>query len=424
MNHIAGGGVHAEAGKGLRQAAGIVAQLRPGGGDVAPGVLMEQGNGRKAVRLPLGGELLFDLRADLSGGRRQLCRRSLFAGAAGGSGGRRFHSRFCRHGYRSRLRSGLGGHLRNGRGTNRLGRSRRLLGFGTLLPGEYLIRRLLPIGLVSEEAGETPLLLLRLRRSFLRPGGDIVQREIDLGSAALRCTHPHRLRSRRPDRRGLDRLLFRFRLILRPLPQLFPQDCRSQPQGDHQGNHQQKDKNGQRSVLREHRHKAHRQGAGNGAAGGKTLPGGPEVLQNSQRGFKFHLTQNHVEDAAQQQGCQQSTGHPQHHRAALVEEQNQRREHQGRACQPVAIAEKALEQRRKPVNENGGDAAVADKHTQCQHQQHNSPNLPAHRLLGRRRRRALFPPGCAFGCGAFSGCGGLLLCGGCHGQPPPFPGLF
>ena len=234
---------------------------------------------------------------------------------------------------------------------------------------------------MAEEAGKPALFFLRLRRKFFFAalwGGRLVQGKVDLGAALRRC-HTHRLRGCDADGRGLGGLgvRFRFRLVLGPLPELFPQRRRGQPQGNHDGQYQQQGENRQGGIFGEYRHKAHRQGTGHGAAAVQGHAVGPQGLQHPESGGVVPLGQQHMAQSTGQQRQQQCTGEAQPHRAAMVHQQDQRCHQQSREGQPVAIAKQALENEGQPVQEDGLYAEVADSGTQGHHQQHDAAYLPA-----------------------------------------------
>ena len=208
----------------------------------------------------------------------------------------------------------------------------------------------------------------------------------------LRRNGGHRLPSvlRRPGRPL--RLLFIF--VLGPLPVLFDQCPHGEAQGHHGQQYEQHRENDDGCDLGKYRHGALSQSAGDHAA----------AVQRRGRGISL-LHQQHVAQAPQQHRQQQCAGHPQGHGPPVVEQQDAPRQHQSRSRQPVAVAEKALQQNGQPVDENGTDAEIADEHTQRQHPAYRTPYLPADRpglglFPGHRpaagRTAALF--GCGLGC--------------------------
>ncbi len=256
VDHIAGGGVHAEAGQGFRQTAGVVSKLRPGLHMVLLLVHPQQVHRGIQISAVFGGQFFFNLRGHGGGlGRHLLGRLGL---AAAGEGFRRgegflrlnrsgFHLRgdgfrtngFCCgfQGFRYCRGSGGGNGFRyrcGGRhGNGRTGpfrfwfrnglrfRRRGRLGL------EHLVRRGLGVGLVAEETGEFPG-LFRLGGTFLTIQGDV-----DLGFGTGRSPALGRVCRGDPDG-GLGLLLI---LRTRPLP--VGKRRQGQPQGHEEQGHEQ-----------------------------------------------------------------------------------------------------------------------------------------------------------------------------------------
>ena len=104
-----------------------------------------------------------------------------------------------------------------------------------------------------------------------------------------------------------------------------------------------------------------------------------------------------MNEAAQQHRQQHGTDDPQRHRPAMMEKEYKRRQDQGRAKDPISIADQTFSQHSQSVNKNGTDAKIANEHTQRQYQAHHAAHLPADRsglrLAGgspASRRTALF----------------------------------
>ena len=74
VDHVAGGGIHAEAGEGLRQAAGVVPQLSAGLGEILTPAGPQERNGRELVNILLRRQLLLNFRRDCGGLGRHLFR--------------------------------------------------------------------------------------------------------------------------------------------------------------------------------------------------------------------------------------------------------------------------------------------------------------------------------------------------------------
>ena len=128
---------------------------------------------------------------------------------------------------------------------------------------------------MAEEAGKASLLLGgRLDNCLVHRL--VIQGNIDLGLGLLRAA-PGRLQRHYP-----HMWLLRLLLVAGPFPVLFNQGAHRQPQSHHQQHHEQHREDNDGSQAREHRRGAHRQSAGDGAAGGQSLAGGPQLRQHAQ----------------------------------------------------------------------------------------------------------------------------------------------
>lgn len=63
----------------------------------------------------------------------------------------------------------------------------------------------------------------------------------------------------------------------------------------------------------------------------------------------------------------------------MMEKEYKRRQDQGRAKDPISIADQTFSQHSQSVNKNGTDAKIANEHTQRQYQAHHAAHLPADR---------------------------------------------
>ena len=415
VDHVPGLGIHAEAGQGLRQTAGVVPQLCPGGHVVFALAFMQQADRGITVFRLSGGHVFRDFRRHRRRLlRHRLCRRFLGSRCLrrdGRLGYRRalhrrsFLSRFRRRGDHHRLHggnrsgrlrpadgSGHRGHrLFDGKGISLVIRLRRSL------RRNHLCRGLLGVGTMPEKAGKARL--VRLGGSC-RCAHRVVHRDVDLRVGML-CRDRGRFPPA-PCRPGRPlRLLLMF--ILGPLPVLFDQRSHRQPQRHHQQHHKQHGKDNDRSDLGKNRHRPLRQRAGNHAAAVQGRAVLPQRRDDPDGGGVCLLHQQHMAQAAQQHRQQQGAGHPQGNGPAVMKQENAGRQHQRRAEDPIAIPQQTFDQDGEPVDKNGTDAKVADEHAQRQHQTHHAPHFPADgaglRLLRRRPapgRTALFR--CGSGC--------------------------
>ena len=263
VDHVACLGVHAEAGQGLRKAARIVPQLRPGSHVVLPAIFMQQTHRRVAVFRLAPRHIFGDFRRNRSCLRSYGLGRRLF-------GQRLLHSRcgsrrrplrgsiYCgrnrgilrllrRRRHHHRLHGGdcLGRGLLADRHRSRCGRRMDpRIGKGIALlhhadhrfrsPGlcHHLRRGFLLIGLMPEKAGKASLFRFGCR-SIHR----IVHRNINPGPGAFCRDGSNGLL--RPLRLS-DRLLrFRLLLVLGPLPVLLDQGPHGEPQRHHKQHHKQ-----------------------------------------------------------------------------------------------------------------------------------------------------------------------------------------
>ena len=363
VDHVSGGGVHTEAGEGLRQAAGVVPQLCAGLSIVFLPALLQQGNGGELIGVRILRQLLLNLRGHRCRSGGYLLGHGLLPRRRGRRGGRRRggglrNGHLFRHGRRGG--SGLGAGRRRRRFQRRLLR---------LLVGEHLVRRLHLVGLMPEEAGKPAGLFLRLCGRLLA-----VQGNVD-GGPALALSPPLG-RLRRSDVDGGRRL--RLLLVLRPVPYHLQNGGRRHMQGRQQQNRQQQAEEEERHHLGDRQHRRLRQQAGNGAARLQGKARRPEILQNAPAVQRIvSPCENGVEQRSCQQRQQQGAGGPQGDRAAPVQQQDPSCQQHGRAGQPVAVAEQSLQELGQQVDEDRLHAAVAHQHTQRQHQQYHAPHLPA-----------------------------------------------
>ena len=419
MDHVPGGGVHAEAGQRLREPPGIVPQLRPGLHHVAAGVLVQKRDGRELIDILLRRLALLDLLGDGGRGVLHLCGRVLPLLFGGG---------LCRDG---RGRGRLGGRCGR-RGRRRDCRSWGALPLGGALLRQDLVRGLLALGLGAEEAAEDALFLLRT----LRDGGRglscglgcrrfVVQGEVDL-DLLLRPAAGLGLDGRQPDAlalRGLaalpgGALLLRLLLILGPAAVFLDDGPQGQPQGNHQQHHQDGGEEDQGRHPGEDRHRSHRQRPGEDAAGCHGKAAAPKDLQDAHAGGELQLAGHHVGQGPGEKGDQHGAGDPQPHGLPVVAEEDQGGAQHGRGHEVIPIAEEPLHQHGEPVDEDGLHPEVADGQAQRQKAQHTAPDLPPDGLL--LRLGALAPAG-AGGRAGGAGAPGLGTAGTafflrrCHG---------
>ena len=92
-----------------------------------------------------------------------------------------------------------------------------------------------------------------------------------------------------------------------------------------------------------------------------------------------NLTQQTVENTGEHQRKCQGKAHSQPYRPAAVERQNIRTQQQGRSCQPIAIAQHALDQTAKEVNEYCLNIKISKSTEYRQQQTDKCPHFSSYR---------------------------------------------
>ena len=215
---------------------------------------------------------------------------------------------------------------------------------------------------MAEEAGEPPRLLSSRNGGRLHSAGRhlrflryIVQGEINL--RPLLCADSVGLnRSRTGGRLFPNRLL--LIVIVRTGTILFHHHPRGNMQRYHQhhGKQDQEDHHGDK--LGEHRHRPHCQNAGDRTAGNQSHTGNPQIPQDGNGGAIDLLAEQHMSQNTKEHRQQQGAAYPQANRPAVMGQQNAGCQQHGRSCQPVPIAEQALEQHRQPIDKQRADPQI------------------------------------------------------------------
>ena len=371
-DHVAAGGVHAEAAEGVRQALGVGPQLRPRLDVVVLPVLVQQGDGREVVGL-LHRHAAGDLGGHLGGGGLHLADGVLFPPPG-------LHRRLL---LELRFLNGDGFRRRSG-DRRRLGL---LLGLGRGIAvgstaGEHVGGGHLPLVPGLEEAGEHAALPL--------PGWllVIIQGDVDL--------RPGRVGTGRPGRglcgsgllHGLEELLLVL-VVLHPVVQTLsllphlPEGGEADLEHHHQQHQDQDAEDYHGGGLAQHRQEPLGGAPGKDAAAVELPAGGPQLAQQAVGAGEILPAEEHVPHPAEEIGHQQGRGGPQGHRPPLVGQQDPGRRRQGRGHQEVAEAKEALEHRGQQDDEPAVLVEIAEKHAQGQDQKHHPGDLPADGPLGR-----------------------------------------
>ena len=395
VDHLTGVGVHAEGGQGSRQTLGIQPQLRAHLLMAIVGVLVQQRDGRIAIRFLTLRQFLFNGLADLGGGALHLCPDDLLP-------------LFLRHRLLGGSRCGT---------CFRIGwvfcRSLRQRGI------QHLCRRLDVTGTAGKQAGRGRLQHSRLPAGFgVRFG---VQRNIDRGPL-FPCLLGNGLCLYSFDRYFVLVIIFLIvplGALLSPASHLLDQLRRFDLQGRQHSDQRQQNGEDQGYHTAEQRLRPHCQGAGDRTAAQQFLSVLPQRLDAFQRKGIVPAAQQQMQHHAQQYRQQQRTEGAQFHGAAPVVEQRDPGVQQRGSRQPVAIPEASLQRRGQKRQQNGIHIKISHQNTQRQQQAHNAADDTGLCVIGRRRRRGTaLGRAFSFGIAAPRGSsGGFFL--GCIGHDLP-----
>ena len=372
VDNVAGGGVHAEGAQGLRQTAGVIAQLRAHLGAVIGAVLLQQGDGRVAVGLLALRQLLLDGLSHLLGGGLHLLLELGLLFLAG-------HRLLCRGRLLRRRSSG----------------GRRGIGLR-----QHLIRR--PDG--GGPAGEEVLL-----RAALHGGGLAVQRDIEIGPLPAGLVPRRLLRGGRllPPGQRLKAVIQQIVPVVLVLPAAAAvlSDLVHRLLGRHvqraqQRRQQQHHENDDGHHLAQQRLAAQRQTAGHHAAAGQGLSARPQTGQQAAAQLIRSAAEDQMPQHTRQQRHQQRTGGAQDHGTALMPQLDDRRAQQRRGGQIEAPAQQALEHPGDKRQQQRVYIEIAHQHAQRQQQADDAPHQTRRAVIGGRLRsgRGLFPFRCFLSC--------------------------
>ena len=395
MHDLPGLGVHAEGAQGVRQAFGVVAQLRAHLRVVAAPVLLQQGDGRVAVRPLTLGQFLLDGAADLLGRRLHLLLQlGLLLLVAEGLFGR---GRLLRRGRRGRRRrrlrlaaDGLG--RRCGTAPQHLVRRAHVV---APPPEERAAgghgHRVLPLAVQGDvDIGPLPAPGRRLfgRGGLLRRCGGKVPRQVLVVKVVVLVPAQALAIAAHPLRRLLGR----------------------QVQGAQQRRQQQHREHDDGHHLAHQGLAAQGQPSGQDAAALQALPVGPQGLDPAAAEVIGRAAQRQMAQHAHQQRQHRHADGPQDHRAALMPQLDHRHGGQGRGCQIVAVAQRAPQHPGDPGQQQCVHIKIAHQHAQRQQGADDAAHQPRRGVIrrGRGRRRGLFARGA------------LLLCR-CHSLPHLMP---
>ena len=381
MDDLPGLGVHAEGAQGVRQALGVVPQLRAHLGVVAAPVLLQQGDGRVAVCLLALRQLLLDGVADLLRRRLHLLLQlGLFLLVAEGL----FRRRCFRRGCRLLAADGRGRRYRR---------------------AQHLIRRAHVLAAPGEEGTGG-----RDDRAVVLP----VQRNVDAG-ALLPLRRRLFLRYRGGCRGEILRHIVKVVVLVPAQALAVAADALRRLLGRHvqraqQRRQKQHHEHDDGYHLTQQRLAAHGQTAGHHAAAAQRLTVRPQLTGQTAAEFIRGAAQRQMAQHADQQRQHRHAHRTQDHRPSLVPQLDHRHRRQCRRRQVIAPAQCAPQHAGDPCQQQGVHIKIAHQHAQRQQRAHDAAHQPRGGVVRRRRRR----------CRCFFASVSFLLCR-CHSLPHLMP---